>query len=204
MDLTPLHISNSSRRVEQKRLNNVVFELGDFHQLDYPSKSLDMVFAIESICHAQDIFSVMSEVYRVLKPGGVMIVFDGFRVREHSTLTPDEKIARHLIEKTLAVNESVRIDSFISGCELMGFEVLENADLSQTILPNLERFHTLARILFEFSPLGHLSRAILPNHLAQNAIAAYLMPILVGNGTQGYFRLCFQKPITENSNADIG
>lgn len=202
LDITPLHIKNGMRRAKQKQLKNIDFELGDFHNLDYPAASVDMVFAIESICHAQDIFRVMSEVHRVLKPGGIMIVFDGFRVREHCLLTPDEKMARYLIEKTLAVNESQQIQSYISGSQELGFSVLEHTDLSRAILPNLERFHDLARLLFEISPLGHVARILLPVHLTRNAIAAYLMPILVGNGIQGYFRLCYQKPKSSEDVAD--
>jgi len=194
VDITPLHIKKCRRKARRKDIINAEFKLADFHDLDYPTTSIDMVFAVESICHAQDIFGVLAEVYRVLKPGGIFIIFDGFRIREHATLSDDEKTARYLIEKTLAVNESINIDAFISESKIIGFNIIEHTDLSSTILPNLERFHTLARILFEFSPLGHIARSILPKYFVQNAIAAYLMPLLVGNGTQGYFRLCYQKP----------
>lgn len=199
IDITPLHIKNCLRKTRQKGITNIEFNLTDFHNLDYPTGSVDMVFAVESICHAKDIFGVVADVYRVLKPGGIFIIFDGFRIREHTTLSADEKTARYLIEKTLAVNESTNIDTFVSGSEVIGFKKIEQTDLSHTILPNLERFHSLARILFEFSPLGHIARLVLPKHFAQNSIAAYLMPLLVGNGTQGYFRLCYQKPNSVDS-----
>lgn len=194
LDITPIHIRNSIRKADQNNIENIEFKLADFHNLDYPTASVDMVFAVESICHARDISRVIAEVYRVLKPNGVFIIFDGFRIREHSTLSPDEKTARHLIEKTLAVNESTNIATFTSESKNLGFNIVEYTDLSLTILPNLERFHSLARIFFEVSLLGHIGRSLLPKHFAQNAIAAYLMPLLVGNGTQGYFRLCYQKP----------
>jgi ubiquinone/menaquinone biosynthesis C-methylase UbiE len=194
VDITPMHIEKCLRKSRQKDIINAEFKLDDFHTLDYPTTSVDMVFAVESICHAQDIFGVLAEVYRVLKPGGIFIIFDGFRIRDHATLSTDEKTARYLIEKTLAVNESINIDAFISESKVVGFKIIEHTDLSHTILPNLERFHSLARFLFEFSPIGHIARSILPKYFVQNAIAAYLMPLLVGNGTQGYFRLCYQKP----------
>ena len=193
IDLTPVHIQTCRKRATRDGLMNANFEVEDFQHLPYADESWDFVFAVESICHAQDMNRVLQEVHRVLVPGGIFVIFDGFRIRDHATLSEDEKTARYLIEKTLAVNKSVNIQSFISGSQMLGFKLLENTDLSQTILPNLERFHTLARILFELSLLGRLTRAIFPKHFVQNAVAAYLMPILVGNGTQGYFRIKFQK-----------
>ena len=147
IDITPRHIQTSVAKAKQKCLSNVHFQLQDFHHLPYPDRSFDFIFAVESICHAQDIFKVMQEIHRVLSPRGICVLFDGFRVREHSQLSPDEKMARYLIEKTLAVNESINIQLFLDQSTNQEFCMTENTDLSQEILPNLFRFHALARIL---------------------------------------------------------
>lgn len=46
---------------------------GDFHELQFPAGSVDVVFT-NSLDHALDIERVIREITRVLKPGGLLIV----------------------------------------------------------------------------------------------------------------------------------
>lgn len=60
---------------------------GDFHKLDkiYPAKSYDLVFFLESIGYADSLRSVLSGVYKVLKPGGCLYIKDYFFVPSMSS-----------------------------------------------------------------------------------------------------------------------
>lgn len=53
------------------------FRMGDAHRLDYPGATFDVVIAHTLISHAAAPLAVLSEMGRVVKPGGHVVVFDG-------------------------------------------------------------------------------------------------------------------------------
>jgi cyclopropane fatty-acyl-phospholipid synthase-like methyltransferase len=55
---------------------------GDFHFLTsyFQEGSYDIVYFLESLCHSYDIHKVIDQVYKVLKPGGVVYMKDWFLV----------------------------------------------------------------------------------------------------------------------------
>lgn len=58
------------------------FYVKDFFQTGLPNNSFDVVWAIESVCYADDKKYFLKEAYRVLKMGGKLVVADGFLNRE--------------------------------------------------------------------------------------------------------------------------
>lgn len=193
IDITPVHLEVSAKKATSLSLDNVTFEYGDFHELKYDDQTFDLVFEIESVCHALDLRQVLTHVYRVLKPGGQFIIFDGLKKKSIETLTPDQRTAALLVEKSMAVMGALTVEEFISTAEDVGFVVVEKQDISQSIMPNLKRFEFLARGFFKYPSLGKLIKWALPDYLVQNAIAGLLMPIVVEDGIQGYFRIVLKR-----------
>jgi len=79
-------ISLSDRQVRQARQhakakgseNETQFLVMDYSETDFPGESFDVVWGCESICYADDKEKFVKEAYRLLKPGGRLIVADGF------------------------------------------------------------------------------------------------------------------------------
>lgn len=59
-----------------------VFEVQDYTNTSFDSESFDVVWAIESVCHAANKEDFIKEAYRLLKPGGQLILADFFIVQE--------------------------------------------------------------------------------------------------------------------------
>ncbi|MDP2723326.1 MAG: methyltransferase domain-containing protein [Bacteroidales bacterium] len=60
----------------------VDFKLEDYAQTSFPDQTFDVVWAIESITSAQDKAKFANEANRILKPGGVLVMADYFRIPE--------------------------------------------------------------------------------------------------------------------------
>lgn len=59
---------------EHHQQENLEFSIGDLAKLDLPDKSFDLIVAFEVIEHVKDCPKVISEFYRLLKPGGKLIL----------------------------------------------------------------------------------------------------------------------------------
>jgi SAM-dependent methyltransferase len=57
--------------------DRVDFMVGDAHSLDFPDAAFDVVFAHTLISHVTDPETVLREMVRVVRPGGLVAVFDG-------------------------------------------------------------------------------------------------------------------------------
>lgn len=73
IDLTPemLHIAQA-----RNRFPNVTLELGDMHQLPFPSGSIDIVTGSYALRNAPSLHVALQEIYRVLRPGGTAAFLD--------------------------------------------------------------------------------------------------------------------------------
>jgi ubiquinone/menaquinone biosynthesis C-methylase UbiE len=191
VDLTPAHISIASNKYSS--LYNLRFVVGDFESLDFKNEEFDLLFEIEALCHAQDAASAFREAYRTLRPGGRFVIFDGFRAPDLSSFSKDLQVAVHLIELTMAVEEFPPLERWLSLAKSEGFKVLSTNDLSDAIMPNLEKFQFLARGFYKFPRLNRGLMRILPPSLVKNSVAGLLMPFTVSAGAQRYYSIVLEK-----------
>ena len=81
-------IDNSAKMVEvgtelaQKNgLANLGYKLGDIEQVPLPDKSVDLAILSQALHHAQHPQAAVNEAFRILKPGGQILVLD---LNEHA------------------------------------------------------------------------------------------------------------------------
>jgi len=61
---------------KRKGLANLLYKLGDIEKVPLPAKSVDLALMSQSLHHAQKPEVALAEAFRVLKPGGQLIVID--------------------------------------------------------------------------------------------------------------------------------
>lgn len=97
-DCTIVGLNNNDYQVERaehyaKKYNldhKLSYVKGDFMQMDFEPESFDAVYAIEATVHAPVLEGVYSEIYKVLKPGGVFGVYEWVMTDKY-----DENIKEH-------------------------------------------------------------------------------------------------------------
>ena len=158
---------------------NAHAQVGDFQDLALANASQDVVFVIESFCHATDLEQAFAEQRRVLRSGGSFIVVDAWRTERFETAPDVVRKAATDVEQAMAVATSHTLADWIDVAAHHGFQVTENLDLTEQIKPNLERLAGAAGEYLDHPRLGALARLMLPATLIENAIAGYLMPLTV-------------------------
>jgi len=140
----------------------------------------DIVFEVEGMCHATNMKFALAEAYRVLKPGGKFIIFDGFRTPNFNRSSRDLQTAARLVEIAMSVENFWVIDDYINS--------------TSAIIPNLQRLQKFAQIYFRFPFLAKIATKFLPPLLLKNAIAGLLMPFTVQEKVHAYYMILLERP----------
>lgn len=191
IDITQKHLAIARDR--SQGVGNLHFELGNFQDLRFASESFNLVFEVESICHANDMAKALSETYKVLKPRGRFIAFDGYRKAGFDQLGDEIRLAARLTEVAMAVSHPWVIDDWLDLAQEVGFDILSVDELSDAIMPNLLKFQLLARGYFKFPLLSRVLLKTLPPSLVRNSIAGLLMPFTIRADAQGYYNTVLER-----------
>ena len=76
VDITPGMIEIARRKKQQLGINGIDFEVGDITCLGFPENSFDRITVGYGVRNVPDIAQLMSEVLRMLKPGGNFLSLD--------------------------------------------------------------------------------------------------------------------------------
>lgn len=177
-----------AKKVEQK-YPNIAARLLDFHDLGmFENSTFDFVFIIEALCYANDLEQVLSEVYRVLRPGGTFLVFDGYRERPEQELTKDEAVAALMLERGMAVSQFKYYSDFRIAATKAGFSVECERNLTDFVIPTMMRFELLAKFYFRFPTIARGVAKVLPEEFLYNAVSGYLFPIMMHRKAFSYWQ----------------
>lgn len=159
------------------------FYLGDYTNTSFPDESFDVVWAIESVCHALDKRVFLKEVYRLLRPDGRLVIADGFLKRKPQN-NREETLLRNFFSG-LALDNLAWSQVFEASITKIGFKNVENFDKTKEILPTAT---TLARMSRWSWPLSIVTTwlRITPRLLVDNNRAGIDQYYLIKNGIITY------------------
>ena len=91
VDQSPTFIEAANRFARDEKISDrVEFRVGDAHRVAFPDATFDVVVAHTLISHVTEPLVVLREMSRVVRPGGMVAIFDG----DYASLTyafPDEE-----------------------------------------------------------------------------------------------------------------
>ncbi|KAL5614269.1 hypothetical protein BROUX41_004379 [Berkeleyomyces rouxiae] len=110
--------------------NQLAFVKGDFMQMSFPENSFDAVYAIEATCHAPTLEGVYSQIYRVLKPGGVFGVYEWLMTEDYDNENLEHREIRLGIELGDGISNMCKISEGVAAMKAAGFELILHEDLA--------------------------------------------------------------------------
>ncbi|KAJ5257145.1 ERGosterol biosynthesis methyltransferase [Penicillium angulare] len=111
--------------------DRVGFTKGDFMQMDFPDNSFDAVYAIEATVHAPSLEGVYSEIFRVLKPGGVFGVYEWLMTESYDNDDLRHRSIRLGIELGSGISNMEKVSVGLEAMRKAGFELELNEDLAE-------------------------------------------------------------------------
>jgi sterol 24-C-methyltransferase len=103
---------------------------GDFMQMDFEPESFDAVYAIEATVHAPVLEGVYSEIYKVLKPGGVFGVYEWVMTDEYDENNEEHRKIAYGIEVGDGIPKMYKKEVADKALKNVGFEILYEKDLA--------------------------------------------------------------------------
>ena len=117
---------------------NVCVIEGDYEDSILPSSTFDGVYALESGCHAHgaDKGILLEEARRLLRPGGHLVVADGFLVSDRFVSPLQRRIYRKLCD-CWVIEELAQLHLFTSRLEQLGFREITVEHLQMRVAPSV-------------------------------------------------------------------
>lgn len=179
----------SARGKLQDRLH---FEVRDFHKTDFPDGHFSVIWALESACYANgDIAPFLAEAYRLLRPGGRIVIMDGFLSTEEISAACQTSLRIYYdgfhLERLLTPSQLQR------RLAAAGFQSVCFEDKTECVMPTTQSIARLSRLAWPGLWVSQQLR-LTPPILTKNMRASMLQDGLFRDRTLVYGLIGAKKP----------
>lgn len=171
---------------------HATFSVMDYSRTAFPGSSFDVVWALESSCYAPDKAAFVKEAFRLLRPGGRLVISDGFAAREAYD-EPDRTIMKRWL-RAWALDHLATLDQMHRAFDEAGFVRVRFADIMQNVVPS-------AWIMFLRSaaalPVGRVMQAfgLRTETQQRNIVGGIYQHFVWSRGLARYCLFCAHKPV---------
>jgi tocopherol O-methyltransferase len=141
------------RYSRERGLEGVGYSLQDYMQTAFKPDTFDVAYSMEASNYATSKRDWLAEMYRVLKPGGRLVVQDGFRVSRPLTEVED-RLQRSWLDGW-AVPHLAALDEFAGWARELGYEDVVAEDRTVNFAPSCRRLYRITMACYPIAKALH-------------------------------------------------
>lgn len=193
LNIVDKQLTKGKNLVDKRDLSQKVgFVKGDYQQLPFKDRVFDVFWSLESIEHATNLESFMKEAFRVLKPGGKIIIAGTFLGNRN--ISSEEKRQMDIGQSVAGCfNDFRTARSNIEIMEEAGFMDLQNLDKTAWVMKSAEQMTKMCRVGLPVAKALSALRAV-PSILVLNNQWGTYQEGLFRSGATSYNILLASKP----------
>jgi tocopherol O-methyltransferase len=134
---------------KSKSRNRLKFINADYADTKLPGASFDVIWGLESIVHCDDKAAFVKEAYRLLKPGGRLIISE-YMLRQKPKLTESESEILDPFLKGWMMPDLLTLEQYRKYSESAGFYLFKTYDLSGNVDKSLRKCRRNASLALPF------------------------------------------------------
>jgi len=171
---------------------NISIYEGDYHSLKMiESGSIDIVYAIETLCYSTDKQKVYDEVYRVLKKGGIFVTWDGYLAIPRETLTQKQLVIVKMLENGFYLNKLEYIGDIKNYEE--DFKIILSKNMKNGVMPFAIQSVKRIESYMKFGMFFKFFCSVFPKEFINNLAPLYLMADSLEYNLSVYYELRYEK-----------
>jgi SAM-dependent methyltransferase len=159
------------------------FAVADFTRAGLADGAFTRIFACESVCHAADKRAFLAEAFRLLRPGGRLLVCDGFLSGRLVSGAEERAYREWCLGWALPGLDTV--EAFGAAMAEAGFTEVAFADRTEAVLPSARRIRrlglTIGALVRGLARLG-----LVPDSQARHAVACLRQHDVLAGGVARY------------------
>ena len=162
-------------KLDNSAPKNIKIYKQDYSSLPFiESESIDVIYGIETIVHCSDKEKVFKEISRILKKGGILVLYDYTLTKELEDFSSYEQTAVKIISKGGACALIESFDAWNKYIKATGFTEIKTSDLHKEILPDLKRLERKANKIMKSDKRIKLFMHLMPKTFTNNLIVGWI------------------------------
>ncbi len=153
ISIVPRQIADCQRVARERNIHGVDFMEADFCNMPFTDASFDVVWACESICHADRKIDFCREAFRVLRPGGRLVIADFIRSDRPVPARGESLLSAWL--RPWAILDIDTKAEYLTHLQTAGFARAEVRDVTPHVRVSLRNLHELCT---KWLPYGRIMR----------------------------------------------
>lgn len=141
--IVPKQVETMKKFIAKRGITNVDFIEASYLNMPFEDNSVDVVWSIEAVCHAKDKSAYYKEAYRVLKPGGKLLI--GENLRTARPLVPQKEKLLKEIFNSWAIPDLDTAEEHESHALKAGFKTFNNQDVTANMLVSYRNLEEMCK-----------------------------------------------------------